>query len=497
MMVSIPTYWQRWSKLPAPPWPARSWASAVSLPGGRVLLLGGKSHSGNSSLADGWFSDDDGTSWEQLPPQPWPARRQASAVVLGCGAVILMAGGSDEGRLADVWRSHDGGLSWQQLPVPPWPARWQACATALPDGGVLLLAGESSKDGPLKDVWRSDDGGESWVQLPPPPWPARRQASAVVLPGGAVLLLAGWSGSECGYFDDAWRSDDGGVSWHGLPRPPWPPRYGAAVVAQSNGAVAVLGGHSFGAILADGWRSPNGLETWEQLPRPPWPPRVGASIAILKTGSALLVGGHGDGRFHGEGKFLGDAWRTRDRHDDTGEDDFELELKRMAAAEATRRELRHAMRQPMQARDSDEATTPSVSATATAAAPPRGQGACATSAGAYLQDDAVEYYAAAHDLWIPATVTSVDPSGRIMLNTKPGIWFSVEEQAAVIRRSPFSTRLGQSKHGVLGVSSCDREGRTWSSPQKWTARYIDAGSPETQVSPRSYKASRRGADVVG
>jgi len=490
------------------------------LPDGAVLTLTGKSHSGRSSLADVWRSDDSGASWYELPTPPWPPRRQASVAVLPDGQVLLLAGGSADGRLGDAWRSDDGGKSWRQLQTPPWPARWQACAVALHDGSVLLLAGESDGDGEgvqsssgtadsscLADVWRSYDGGETWQQLPTPPWPARRQASAGVLADGSVLLVGGWLGSEHSYFDDAWRSDDGGVSWSRLPPPPWPPRYGACMITQTDDSVVVMGGESYGVFLADVWRSSDRCRTWRQLPKPPWPPRVGAAGVSLPSGAALVLTGHGDD------KFLGDVWQSgtgwEGDHTPEMEDTNREDMTRMLMASGSPRKSK-AQAESMELEEEEDgglasALEPHLGADDSGTV----EGDYSRSAAKYEVGDAVEFLNTAHQLWIPASVTDVDSCKRIMLDVKAGIWLSVDDQGSLVRPSPFSTRPGQTKLGLPGQDGAaarsaadmaaalrqtgghDKEGRWRAAPQRWVERYVDALSPEMQVSPRAHKFSRR------
>eukprot|EP00928_Gymnodinium_smaydae_P018207 TRINITY_DN1692_c0_g4_i1.p1 TRINITY_DN1692_c0_g4~~TRINITY_DN1692_c0_g4_i1.p1 ORF type:complete len:506 (+),score=102.26 TRINITY_DN1692_c0_g4_i1:90-1607(+) len=55
------------------------------------------------------------------------------------------------------------------------------------------------------------------------------------------------------------------------------------------------------------------------------------------------------------------------------------------------------------------------------------------NAGKYERNAAVEYYSETHGEWLPATITNVDEQGRVMLNVKPGVYLSLEVQAAKVR----------------------------------------------------------------
>lgn len=54
-------------------------------------------------------------------------------------------------------------------------------------------------------------------------------------------------------------------------------------------------------------------------------------------------------------------------------------------------------------------------------------------AGTYSKHDLVEYYSATHAEWVPATVTSVDHQGHILMDVKPNTWISLEVQADKVR----------------------------------------------------------------
>lgn len=382
------------------------------------------------------------------------------------------------------------------------------------DDDAQVDSGATSR--PLADVWRSDDGGVSWTQLPAPPWPARRQASAVALPNGAVVICAGWLGAERSYLADLWRSDDGGVTWDQLPTPEWLPRYGACLLAQAHGSMAIMGGESFGVFLNDAWRSSDGGHTWRDLPQPPWPSRVGACAAALRSGAVLVLAGHGDG------KFLGDVWRTTnsvDRRepppvDLLGDKGGSHLLAQMLSARQQARNL-----------GEDEEGDGGIGAVSF----PSGSLGMSEqglnkhhpdqSVGTYHKDDAVEFLTASHEFWMPATVKAVDSCGRIMLSEKPDVWISLEDQAWMVRPSLFSTRPGHSRltklvEGLnrhdnlhrsiadydeqrkiepLGQSTgCyDKDGRWWSATPRWVERYKDALSPEMSVSVRSHQVPRR------
>jgi len=298
------------------PWPARSQAGLVALPGGELVLLGGLV----GPRSDVWRSKDNGTTWERaVEVAPWPARCGHGVATLAGGAMLLLAGSGGAGRkYADVWRSVDVGATWHRLTqVAPWAPRSGHNVVVLPGGVVLLMAGSGPSDELLNDVWRSPDGGTSWEQLcEAAPWPARAFGRATHLwQGGssAVLVLGGLAIGDC-LLDDVWRSDDGGVNWDLLvDGAPWKGRRGHALVAlpalgkvgESDEALVLLGGLSATGTVADAWHSLDGGLTWRLLIKEAeWAARLEHSIAVLSDGSAVMTGGQASGK----GGYLGDVW---------------------------------------------------------------------------------------------------------------------------------------------------------------------------------------------
>lgn len=47
--------------------------------------------------------------------------------------------------------------------------------------------------------------------------------------------------------------------------------------------------------------------------------------------------------------------------------------------------------------------------------------------------DLAEYWSVSHNQWLPATITSVEADGSVMIDLKPGTWISKQEQATRIR----------------------------------------------------------------
>ena len=127
-----------WSALPDLP-TARCDAASVSLPDGRIMLIGGWNEV-DEAVASVLALAADGSGWSELPPLTVP-RKGAAAAVLSNGKV-LVAGGKDaddeELNSAELWDPET--QSW--TPVPPMKAkRFPAASCVLPSGRVAVLGG--------------------------------------------------------------------------------------------------------------------------------------------------------------------------------------------------------------------------------------------------------------------------------------------------------------------------------------------------------------------
>lgn len=204
---------------------------------------------------------------------------------------------------------------WQKLPEPPWCPRWGVSVAALPSGGILTFGGMASgRINPFKDCWRSNDGGLTWEELPKPPFLPRSTACTLAMPSGEVLLCGG-AGPGGVSLRDCWLSSDGGMSWEKLPTPPWCARTNAASACLEDGTVLLMGGLGSSGILNDVWRTADCGRSWHRLPAPSWGCRHSSVAAVLSDRAVLLIGGGDD-----SGELLNEVWMT----DDNGESWREL-----------------------------------------------------------------------------------------------------------------------------------------------------------------------------
>lgn len=108
-----------------------------------------------------WKSEDNGTTWKSLVPNP---------TALGGGDTSIALGPRDEVYVTDLWAgsatisaSHDGGKTWASTPlaseVPYYDREWNTVDAK----GHAYFLGRTFTPGAAAWVSRSDDGGATWV----------------------------------------------------------------------------------------------------------------------------------------------------------------------------------------------------------------------------------------------------------------------------------------------------------------------------------------------
>jgi hypothetical protein len=179
-----------WLPLPAMN-AARAQFSAVALPNGRLLVIGGLGSSG-SFLSSTEFYDPVAGGWTTTGAMA-NARGRARAVLLPNGNV-LVAGGDNGSALASCELYNPGSGTWSaaaSLNV----ARYGETLTLLPNGSVLA-AGGSGGSGSLSSAEVYNPAANTWTVVGSLNT-ARREHEAVLLPTGAVLAAGGFgSGSS-------------------------------------------------------------------------------------------------------------------------------------------------------------------------------------------------------------------------------------------------------------------------------------------------------------
>ena len=276
-------------------WGTRESFAAVTLPNGDVLVMGGAVRFG-VLLNDVWRSSDDGATWVRVcGAAGWSKRSQFSALVLPNGDVLVMGGLLEDGAtsLNDVWRSSDGGATWTEVcHEAPWDARARHASVVLADGKVVVMGGTDDHYDKRNDVWSSTDCGATWTRVREHAgWSMRTAFAAVSLPNGDIVVMGGWDdrSMRC---SDVVKSSDGGATWTNVcSAAPWGTRSShSAIVA--NGTIVLLGGDGESSRLNDVWWSEDGGVTWTEAATPaPWPARSRFAATTTPTGDVIILGG--------------------------------------------------------------------------------------------------------------------------------------------------------------------------------------------------------------
>jgi PGF-pre-PGF domain-containing protein len=109
----------------------------------------------------------------------------------------------------------------------------------------------------FNDVWRSTDGGAHWTNTTPQDpgdlWTARYAHTSVAMPDGSIVLMGGMDSR--GRLNDTWRSTDGGTTWtRQTEHAGWTARSGHTSVALPDGSIVLIGGMDSRGLLNDTWQ---------------------------------------------------------------------------------------------------------------------------------------------------------------------------------------------------------------------------------------------------
>jgi PKD repeat protein len=330
-------------------WSHRNSPVSVTLPDGSIVLMGGfDSTIGEKN--DVWQSTDNGLTWMQKTPGAgWTGREGHSAVTMPDGSIVLMGGFDNTiGPRNDVWKSTDKGATWTQvIGSAGWTPRYLQTSVVMPDGSIVLMGGYDNTTGWMHDVWRSTNSGATWTRMnATAAWTARYLHSSVAMPDGSIVLMGGCDETST-YKNDVWRSTDNGATWTQVNASAgWTPRVSHSTVAMPDGSIVLTGGYEAtssgskassdslisvsrstaatwakvnatagwapvskvsvvkpvgGMILTDSlvysskndvWRSTNNGATWTRVNASAgWTPRYTHSTVAVPDGSIILMGG--------------------------------------------------------------------------------------------------------------------------------------------------------------------------------------------------------------
>lgn len=177
----------------------RSHHTATLLPDNTVLVAGGWGIAGQDGLSNVEIYDPQSNTWDSAA-QPLPQGRALHTATLLPGGRVLVVGGRDNGlgTTRTAWiREADG--SWTAVPMPAAaPTRAEHTATLLPDGRVLIAGGRQGTFAPyipLNDTYLFNPADNSWTPGPTLTQ-ARYRASATLMGNGSVLIAGGTTDTE-------------------------------------------------------------------------------------------------------------------------------------------------------------------------------------------------------------------------------------------------------------------------------------------------------------
>ena len=263
-------------------WPGR-YEHQVASHQGRLYLLGGGSHQGVWSSADG-------SSWSPEGNKDWAGRYQFQVVEYK-ERLYAMGGNKGSTRQNDVWSSEDGKIWTQVTMTAAWSAR-QGHQVVVHNGRMYLLGGFTG--GYRNDVWSSTDG-RIWSFEGNANWSGRSVHQAVSHQG-RLYVLGGRISNDS---SDVWSWAVGEENWTPETSNGWPARDNFQAVSY-DGLLYVMGGQdNSNSNRNDVWSSADGKEwtsvtvgaVWSARESPQavvFPPPlviwgVGASEAIILT----------------------------------------------------------------------------------------------------------------------------------------------------------------------------------------------------------------------
>ncbi|AUX48516.1 uncharacterized protein SOCE26_100540 [Sorangium cellulosum] len=229
---------------------ARSYHTATRMKDGRVLVAGGVRvrEGSNEYIADVEAFDPDSDTWQPVASMS-VARSFAAAMLLKDGRVLLAGGFNSEGATAGVEVFDPATGSWRSL-EPMNTDRSRHAATLLKDGR-LLVAGGYNASGVLDSAEVLDPDLGRWFPVAPLRT-ARIYHSMTLLPDGIVLVvgggdIAGWTlqPHNVEAFDPAagtWASVDPMLTARAMH---------TATLLDDGGVLVIGGGTTTGSIESD------------------------------------------------------------------------------------------------------------------------------------------------------------------------------------------------------------------------------------------------------
>jgi hypothetical protein len=273
---------------------ARVSHTATLLADGRVLVTGGRTTDGLTTLASAEVFDVKAKAWKVVAPMS-TGRSHHTATLLADGRVLVTGGTSadpdptqsrfvalDTAEVFDPVKN-----TWTRV-APLHDARNGHTATLLDDGSVLVVGGAREQRVHLASVERYEVKTNTWTVLAPL-HVARWMHAAVKLKGGEVLVMGGRGAGKVGSLDSVERFDLDAGAWSTVPAMTEPRQRTGAVLLDDG--VVVLGGQTATSStnLAETWAP--GAEAWKPLENHLSMALASHSATLLGKSDLLVIGG--------------------------------------------------------------------------------------------------------------------------------------------------------------------------------------------------------------
>ena len=267
---------------------ARQSATATRLSDGRVLVAGGQ-RVGSVDVGDVYFESaelfDPATSKFSVAAAKMAKKRSQHAAVTIEGGKVLVVGGVGGVLSTSTAEIFDPkSATWTSTPALAH-AHWGATLTMLPSGRVLLVGGDPGAPGGAVEIF--DPALGAWKDVAPMSTP-RRYHTATLLLNGRVLVTGGQlpdDGSKITASAEIYNPATG--AWTKV-APMATARSMHTATRLDDGIVVVVGGVTPSGITAAAERYNPAQDAWTKLPRME---SARASHSATLLGGAVLVAG--------------------------------------------------------------------------------------------------------------------------------------------------------------------------------------------------------------
>jgi N-acetylneuraminic acid mutarotase len=278
----------------------RTAAAAVTLPSGKVLVVGGNlSSTSLIGLNTGEVYDPATNTWTPVANTMSSARGSRPVATLLLNGKVLVAGGSDAvGAPVATADIYDPATNTFAPAHAMSIARQVAIGTLLPSGKVLVAGGEDSSLTPVASAEVYNPGTDSWTLVSNSMSSPRAGEGIAVLPSGKVLLAGGESAASLGTTTASTDIYDPSTNTFSPAPAMSVSRVLFGMTSLSDGRVlAAGGGTGSGALLSVTGQSEvydPGTNHWSQTGLAP--SLAGLTTTLLQNGEVLAAGGTTD--FH-------------------------------------------------------------------------------------------------------------------------------------------------------------------------------------------------------